>query len=1466
MSVRARISRLLLLNWKGLFFQPFELHEAVTALEGENGAGKTTVMIAAFVALLPDPQRLSFRNIGEGEGSGDGDRGIYGRLGDKGPSYSLLDLRTGDGARVVAGVCLLRGASPHIEFKRFVVEGLSVDQDLEALVLLRDGDNERIPDLVELREAFAQTGASMRLYETAGRYCGHLHELGILPMRMEQSQDRQRFHQMLHTSMYGGFSGALQKGLRDYLLNEDERLRNHVVRMRENLDACRITRRRIAEADARYRLIAEVFRFGWGMVEAAFHGTRLFAETRRVSAAEARAGHRHCRLLLREAALEHERLIRRQAEIQRTLVPLQAADRETAELLERCQRARRLRTELDNLKPRRVAQEQALALTEHACEAAQSAVANARERHRHEQQERDVLTGNLANAQDAFAAIASKVGQYHAALTSLNDARAALPDRELDPDRLDGVLVECEDQWQTALTAVSSTQQSLDGAETRRQRFDTLLAVLVRQAGHAVAEHEAAATACQVDAELRDLEERVARSQDLPERIQQAEVRARTQADLRRQLQHLVPRCGPLDRANQVREAHALQARRSRALGVELGDLSARCAEHRRVRDLAGQRTETLERDLETWRGVQTLADELRALDEWLIDGSETLELLRVELVRQDDALGSRLRELDEQRKQFVEEAEQLEFGGGRLDESLASLADRLDGQLVAERFDAVPAAEAAMIEARLGPLHSAVLVYDIAAAAATAVGVERRPEHLWLVPAGELAGPPPGQTLGDSELVQMGTVWRLSRQPHHPVVGRVARDQEIARLRTAVQVCEAERDGLRGKRVRLRGHLQLVGRLAAEVRWLMLPSPEMELRNQRRIAGERGQQLQRDEAALAALKLERTLAEEIGVALERCLPDAGLLDEEDWSTILLVLRREREAVQAARALLERSQADIKTLREGFLELQQAPPDCAYLENLHRRQTAARQILDYWSKARHLLKDLAERRLHFAYADQEPLLREQDGALGELREMLDALRQRVAVLEKTKDQAEQSLERARAAHNSADAALKATAASWDERANQLAETGEDGSAEGLAAAERLRADAAAELAQADREDRQLHADVAVAANCVDQADKEQARTRDAWRKTLIELRPNWRNWIGLRREAARLGVLDRLVRVAESYQALGPPNVMGLASERRGQLGEAVKNADGGMDLAQQLARGPGAASAEGTAGLRDLRAWGLVRGFLEQSIPRDIAQSDDPQVALEQIGQHLTLLRERLLDQEQSLRHSTEEIANSIQVKIRREEARIHGLNRGLARVRFGSIRGVRIHLERQPMMLKLLDAMRTQPDLFEQDAPLEDALAAVYQHLGGGQIQGEHLLDYRQYIRIGVQVQRLGRDAWMEARAGALSTGESIGVGAAVLVVILDAWEQQAALLKGRKGGQALRFLFLDEANRLSPESLDTLTELCEQMQVQLLAAAPAADRGRRGHIYRLVRRTDSTGAEEVIVRGRRMRDLDP
>ena len=49
---RARATALALVNWKGVFFERYALDRHVTALEGQNGAGKTTVMIAAYVSTI----------------------------------------------------------------------------------------------------------------------------------------------------------------------------------------------------------------------------------------------------------------------------------------------------------------------------------------------------------------------------------------------------------------------------------------------------------------------------------------------------------------------------------------------------------------------------------------------------------------------------------------------------------------------------------------------------------------------------------------------------------------------------------------------------------------------------------------------------------------------------------------------------------------------------------------------------------------------------------------------------------------------------------------------------------------------------------------------------------------------------------------------------------------------------------------------------------------------------------------------------------------------------------------------------------------------------------------------------------------------------------------------------------------------------------------------------------------------
>src|SRR5277367_2747871 len=104
---RARATALALVNWKGVFYERYELDRHVTALEGANGSGKTTVMIAAYVVLLPDMSRLRFTNIGESGATG-GDRGIWGRLGAGRPSYAAMEIDVPGGEPLVAAVHLER--------------------------------------------------------------------------------------------------------------------------------------------------------------------------------------------------------------------------------------------------------------------------------------------------------------------------------------------------------------------------------------------------------------------------------------------------------------------------------------------------------------------------------------------------------------------------------------------------------------------------------------------------------------------------------------------------------------------------------------------------------------------------------------------------------------------------------------------------------------------------------------------------------------------------------------------------------------------------------------------------------------------------------------------------------------------------------------------------------------------------------------------------------------------------------------------------------------------------------------------------------------------------------------------------------------------------------------------------------------------------------------------------------------
>src|SRR5262245_19806978 len=215
---RARAHAVVLVNWNGVFYERFLLDDHVTALEGVNGVGKTTVMIAAYVVLLPDMSHLRFFNIGE-VGTSDGDKGIYGRLGDPGSQTdAAIDFRLPSGERFVAGVHLERRAEPTVEAAAFAITGLAPDVSLQTVFLERISDIERVANTNRLRELATAAGGRVKTFWTAKDYFGELFEQGITPLRLASDEERTKLNEMLRTSMMGGISRALTGGMREFLL------------------------------------------------------------------------------------------------------------------------------------------------------------------------------------------------------------------------------------------------------------------------------------------------------------------------------------------------------------------------------------------------------------------------------------------------------------------------------------------------------------------------------------------------------------------------------------------------------------------------------------------------------------------------------------------------------------------------------------------------------------------------------------------------------------------------------------------------------------------------------------------------------------------------------------------------------------------------------------------------------------------------------------------------------------------------------------------------------------------------------------------------------------------------------------------------------------------------------------------------------------------------------------------------
>jgi chromosome partition protein MukB len=1468
---RTTAEALALVNWKGVFYARYALDRHVTALEGANAAGKTTVMIAAYLVLLPDMSRLRFTNLGETGATG-GDKGIWGRLGEPGrPSYAVLDFALPGKRRFVAGVHLERKGEPSVEPTPFIVSGLEADVRLQDLLLVEQGENEAVPELQELRENAVRLGGRLQSFTSARDYFGALFEHGAMPLRLGTDEERNKLNEMLRTSMTGGISRALTSELRSFLLKEEGALAGTLQRMRANLDACRRTRTEVQEARRLEQEIGGVFEAGQTMFAAALIATRERAAdgTRRVAEAE--------RALV-DAAEAHDSA---KAALAETLSAIDVVERRRGEVGRGLELARGWHSRL------REALVAAKYLAE--CEAQRvqaETLAQAADRKRDAAElERDAKREALRRAEKDYARRAEGLADLQRGLEDLHrraDAyRQSTRCLRQAEERLGGVHIPVHAFGERVSSASEELHLVDDERRVSRTRLDDAAAhralhAEVMAALRSLVDCDVAADAADEEAlsalqKHRTRSDLAGRGPALERELAEARRRAARQAGVRDQAK-------ALDIVIGDEPASALVERLFGEADTELKaceerERAATASAQQRDRDIrdVGARHRSLAEREPVYRALAARAARLGEHLGSPIESRATLDRARAGLVDRL-AVTRKVEEMaGEEHEALLRQARDLLAQGGPFAPELLKLKDALGAELVASSFEDVDLDEAGRLEARLGPLAHALVVDDPQAASTI---LAARPDALATVllvsrdaDLEQLASARSPLDVGDRDIaIEDGLALRISRIPTQPRLGRRAREARAAELhREAARKARDLEDARSGRR-----HLERLvadgeALLAGHAIWFAGdPAPELAATKLSLEEAEAQLGAHRADAARYA-EAARPIRARVA-HLRALLSEALLLAPPDFAALAQSLERDLDAAREAKVRVARDQADAERLDRHQTVLRQAPlsgEDVARLrerlEQLTRRRERLQEGIDALEYVRSNVEALA-------WEDAPARLAEEQHLVPALKQQLEEAELHRAALERETKSTEMHFNAALAASQDADGRLLAARHTHAQAVERLDRLGvADPSDAALVTAE-------AEVTRLDEEYRSHDARygrLLTTKGRQEGAVSEMARLLEKAEEKLVKERaeaaPAVKRWDELRERAAEVGVLGALLVEAPRDLAdiRGHVNLVQKANTSRELLVERLRGAQGGPQLLAELQTLRPSSEGEFAAGVLDL--WLAVRDWLRRRLPAQVAEVDDPREALLRLRDQLSTLEGRLERQEIVLRGASEDVARGIDVQVRKARTQVNRLNKNLEGISFGSIQGIRVRQHAVEKMEQVLRALRdgaAQTLLFQADIPIEEALEQIFQRFGGGRTGGQKLLDYREYVHLQVQVRRKAGAEWEIANPGRLSTGEAIGVGAALMMVVLTEWERDATLLRGKRSHGSLRFLFLDEANRLSHDNLGVLFDLCQALDLQLLIAAPEVARAEGNTTYRLVRKVTADGREEVLVSGRRTR----
>ena len=1461
---RFKIRKLLIINWRGLFYQEIDMDSTITSLTGQNGAGKTTVMAATYVALLPDQMLLDFRNQA-GSGVSSKKQGLYGRFGAGHVSYSVLELIGHNSERIIAGVQIRKKTEPEFELIPFAITGLNSQIELDQIFLQQEDGQDIIIDsgspqgMLELEEQAKLLGAKIRTFRgRIGEYMSLLYELGMTPLRLARSAERKKFNKLLQTSLFGGLSGEIQQSLKEYLLDKDTTLSSQISRAEQNLSTCKQTRDTIERTEQSRKSIEDLYRSSQEMALHAWRGSLT----------------KHN--LSQKDTLDARRAWNAEAVRAKSIQVLLASKKSTLDLKETQHQDLLARVDLSRLdvenrkESQRISAQIAKNLSEldrytleksHAIESLdqlQSKISALETLEQKIDASLNSIVKQLFDSTEALSHEARLEGFYKAALAAQNEFLEHFP--EVSFSDLNELKAKLEIRSRELLEQSWNLKEEKERTSRLNARHSHALNLskrlyLLDPSLFSAPLEEAGKTSSVVAQALDkwfDLESETAATESL----KQTRDLLRAKIYKLKEVQSLLK---PYDIFNseefrdsfeKTEELNAIRRRNVKDSEGEEQKLSDS------LKALMAKRSSVFS-EIKPWDKAQSAALEMGQLFSLKITSTSNLQAIQDEISKRRDVLYDSKHRLHYERKNLLESISQLQNSKTYSDEKLIKVAQEVGGDLLFDVFDALDIETARKKEAEIGPLKNAIHLEDPDSAVESVLGIENLPEEVWLVNHHDLKHNLKTNHYDDRVVTYWGPSIRIAKHPKHPLLGADSREKEIDRIQLKLSKMSLEISELEIELQGLSDKERLLGIIEQNLEMLDQKNPREVLSALDVETAALDAQVKRKSTELWEAREELAEGELKLEALERASPSIHLLDEANLADELVVLDQKIFELTHLKSKLTESQSLVHRIKDvlGDLDEQESPLIVADNESLEaERQSISKSIrvIESYLELRQYLEFVPSESGSQSSGLQERLRKSKDELENERKEIRTQLnpllddKQRLKALHDTS--AIMISRYSEELKNLTDLSHSATQGSLEESEDRYTQLRKE-----LSLFEN-------EFSDLKVEARGLEVDLRV---CLAQTEK----LRGNYRTLLQDYRArNHDHSFQVKKLLASHRCFNSFASKSVELQHLDLVELSAITGKAMADLKRSLteqktyhrKDVNSLVEALQNVMSRPSHDSI-----VEILSLYRDIHVYLEQILPRDIVVSDDPLAALTELENQITRLTSRLKHHEQDFATSSYDVAHGIESRIRKEFRNISRLNDGLDKVTFGAIRAVRIKYQKKQGMDALLGAMLNQNNLqlFErQDAlSFEQALSKLYHQEMGRAFTGDSLLDFRHYIDLQIQIRRVGNEHWESADSNRLSTGESIGVGLAILIMVLQSWELHTSRLTGRKR-ESLRFLFLDEASRLDSSSINTLSSLCRDMELQLMIAAPSADDSIPGTTYSLTRQVDPIMGEQVIVRGLR------